>query len=72
MGRNGMERALDAATWIVAREAQRVIGLAKSVKSQNDPSAVMSSQRGWRRRIGDEGYYAHCCTPWRNLIVEWA
>jgi ribosomal protein S18 acetylase RimI-like enzyme len=36
----GMEwqRVLDAATWIVAREAQRVIGLAKSVSEPGHPS----------------------------------
>jgi GNAT superfamily N-acetyltransferase len=32
------QRALDAATWIVAREAQRVIGLAKSVSEPGRPS----------------------------------
>jgi GNAT superfamily N-acetyltransferase len=32
------QRALDAATWIVAREAERVIGLAKSVSEPGHPS----------------------------------
>jgi hypothetical protein len=54
------QRSLKAATWIVAREAQNVIGLAKSVTEPALPEAVMSSPPGWRPRIAGAGCYARC------------
>jgi GNAT superfamily N-acetyltransferase len=38
MGELEWQRVLDAATWIVARETQNVIGLAKSVREPGRPS----------------------------------
>ena len=48
-------RVFDAATWIVAHEADTAIGLARSVGEPERPGHDTSSPSGWRRRIADVG-----------------
>ena len=57
------QRALDAATWIVAREAQRVDRAGEvGQRARTSHRPVMSSPPGWRPRIADVVCYALCCT----------
>ena len=65
------QRVLDAATWIVAREAQRVIGLAKSVSEPGRPSTRYVESAWVAPRIVDGVCYALCCTACRDRSPDW-
>ena len=57
-------RMFDASTWVVARDAENVVGLARSVAIRRDRGRVMSSPSGWHRTIAGAECSALCCTPW--------
>jgi hypothetical protein len=57
-GESEWRRLFDDATCMVAREADQVIGLAKSVAEPCSLGCHTSSPSGWRRHIGAAGYSA--------------
>ena len=71
MERDGVATVIEAATWIIARETERAIGLARSVVRAPRPRCATSSRSGSIPAAGGEACSGRCCISWPTSSATW-